>query len=324
MPVQQMFFYSGPDPTNPTSSMLLNVSGITLTNNVNSANLGQDGVTTNAPFKITSPGMYVVSPSTNSENILLDPDNSILRITNGTVYSELSTTDLNMTALTSLYGTTSLIDTLSYITGPIGPFVTLTTNQTITGIKTFSQEIYANLTGTVTGSLIGNASTSTTSNTSSNVVITSDGSNNNWPMLFSSASSGSSMPIYSGPGVTYNPLTSTITATTFSANMAATNVGINWSVFAMSATGTQNLSSNQIYTYCYGAPTSSQTINLPTGTIPGQWISITNLGTSGGTMNIFSGATQVGQLTVASFPNGGNSAMFVYVTSTLNRWIKAT
>jgi hypothetical protein len=109
-----------------------------------------------------------------------------------------------------------------------------------------------------------------------------------------------------------------------SANMAATNVGINWSVFAMAATGTQNLASTQIYTYCYGAPTSSQTINLPTGTTTGQWISITNLGTSGGTMNIFSGATQVGQLTVASFPNGGNSAMFVYVTATLNRWIKAT
>ena len=87
-----------------------------------------------------------------------------------------------------------------------------------------------------------------------------------------------------GP-LSYNPSTSTLvcsivnpttltttnlSATNLTSNIASSNFGINYLTYAIPATGTQTLTTSQLYTYCYGIPTANQTIVLPAGSINGQ------------------------------------------------------
>jgi hypothetical protein len=282
------------------------------------------GLTSNILYVDITSGPLTYNPSSSTLSCTAFSGNLTGNVTGNATTATTSTTTTNV-ALTL----EETFATACYI--PFSKTTSATTNALF--IDTLSTPLtFVPATGTLSATIFS-GSLNGKSTTASNVTVAADATNTSRSILFSTATSGASLPVYADAGITYNPSTNTLTsgsistttltATTLSANMAATNVGINWSVFAMSATGTQNLASTQIYTYCYGAPTSSQTINLPTGTITGQWISITNLGSSGGSMNIFSGGTQVMQLTVASYPNGGNSAMFVYIVA-LSRWIKAT
>ena len=207
-----------------------------------------------------------------------------------------------------------------------------------TGPLTYNPSTSTLTATTFVGALTGNATTSTSSTNATNatnLVLTSDNTAGSYYIPFSKSVAGTN-PLFiddtTGP-LTYNPSTSTLTmtsltttninATNLTASMASVQTGINFSSFAMAATGTITLTTSQFYTYVYGTPTAGQTIILPVATINGTWISITNLGSGAGrdmTIQYPSGTN------IDTVPQGsataGNAMKFVWITA-LSRWMVA-
>ena len=187
MTEQSIVFYSG-DPLAPTQSMSLNVNGITLTNLANTVILGQTGLVSSNALRITSPELRVVghvsTPYANNK-ILFTTEPTFpaihpsISITDGTITTSLTTTDLIMPALIPVAGYTSLIDTLLDITGSTGNYVTVAgPPQIITGEKTFVEPI----------TVVDDAVTPTQTNT-----ITGDA------LIFSKTSSANNITLNNSP-----------------------------------------------------------------------------------------------------------------------------
>ena len=141
MSIQNVLFHNGATPSVATLKMELNVDGITLTSPFNTATLGQSGINTLNQLNITTPLQRIKNPTVNTQYVDINPVTGEVKVTDGTNSSDLSLTDLNMTSLLPIAGSTSLIQTLTNISGPTGGYVTLNTNQTINSEKTFIMPI---------------------------------------------------------------------------------------------------------------------------------------------------------------------------------------
>jgi hypothetical protein len=259
-------------------------------------------------------------------------------ITSTSFIGSLSGTSTTATAVTTTSDNTAGTYYLPFIKTTAGTSTPLYVDDT-TGPLSYNPSTSTLTALTFVGALSGNATsatTSTTATTATAVTTTSDNSNTLCYIPFIKTTAGASTPLYvddtTGP-LTYNPNTSTITitsltttnisATNLTTSIASTQTGINFSSFAMAATGTITLTTSQFYTYVYGTPTAGQTVILPTATVNGTWISITNLGSGGGrdmTIQYPSGTT------IDTVPQGsataGNAMKFVWITA-LSRWMVA-
>jgi hypothetical protein len=194
MSIQNVLFHNGATPSVATLKMELNVDGITLTSPFNTATLGQSGINTVNQLNITTPLQRIKNPTVNTQYVDINTVTGEVKVTDGTNLSDLSLTDLNMTSLLPVAGSTSLIQTLTNIQGPTGGFVTINTDQTINGVKTFTNEIN----GTATNA--------------NNVNITSTNNTGTYFLPFVSNTGYTEVYIDNvTTPLTYNPSTSTLT-----------------------------------------------------------------------------------------------------------------
>ena len=116
------------------------------------------------------------------------------------------------------------------------------------------------LTGNVTGNVSGNSATCTTANTSTNLNINLTTTNTTFYPLFSGSTSGT-QATYATTGISFNPSTNTIVATTFSGNFTGTANLTNPTVT------TQSIGDNSTYAASTAFVQTAINMAVPTGTI---------------------------------------------------------
>jgi len=173
----------------------------------------------------TSPSVATQKMELNVNGITLtDTSNPITNSCN------LSLTDLNMDSLLPLEGTTSLIQTLTNIQGPTGGFVTINTDQTINGVKTFTSVIQ----GTATNA--NNVNITSTNNTGTYFL----------PFVSNTGYTGMSIDNTTTP-LTYNPSTSTLNASVInSADISGNRASLIPGTGLVIASPTQTLTTNTL------------------------------------------------------------------------------
>jgi hypothetical protein len=255
----QLFISNGLSPTPPTSSILINYDGIVLGGDLTTtpiyATLGQNGLSTTnvngfnvlSPFNMNGNDITLCSSVSNSQgNITISSVADDVNLSTNAICSIVAgTTNISANDILSITGTTAVIiegtNDLINLNAQNGVFVNKV------GSSGGDGQITAN---TFNGYLNGtaaqasSATTSTTSTNSNNILITTDNTSGTYYIPFSKSSGTANKALFQDDTTTplsYNPSTSTLTATNFSglsSNSTNATNAVNCSTTSTTTSGT--------------------------------------------------------------------------------------